>query len=127
MKPAVVPGERAELIITATGHEVELSQHMTALGLANHVRLARCAARDRFVAGELDLLQVMALEECQNMKVTTLLEAQRGWGHVRAERACRAVPCSPFRRIGELTPRQRLALAREVQPHLFPTIIDVAA
>lgn len=124
MNAPVVP---LETVLTVTGQEVELSQHMTALSLANHTRMARAAARKRFAAGELDLLEVMALEECQNMRITQLLEAQPRWGHVRAEKVCRQIPCSPWRLIGEMTPRQRLALAREVQPEKFPTTTEVAA
>ncbi len=124
MKP---PVPTAETIITATGHEVELSQHMTALNLANHVRLARARAKNDLHAGVLTLLDAMALEECQSMTVTSLLEALPRWGHTRAEKACREVPVSPWRRVGEMVPRQRLALARIVQPHLFQSTNNDAA
>ena len=86
------------------------SQALDALAVANEVRSGRRELREEIRAGR-SVLTVLDEPCVRTMRVTDLLRMQPRWGLVRAERACRLVPCGPLVRVGELTARQRDALA----------------
>jgi hypothetical protein len=91
---------------------------MSALAIANEVRLARYAVK-RFVArGETTIGEALGDPCCQTMPVFDLLIEQRQWGRDRTVNVLGALAISEKRRIGELTDRQRSLLVRACEPRV---------
>jgi hypothetical protein len=92
---------------------------MRNLAEANAVRVARSAIKRRIYTGELSVIDAMAEPCVASMLLSQLLDAQYRWGPVRARELLlqlgyRGVIISPYRRVCELTERQRAALAVEL-------------
>ena len=88
-------------------------QHLTALQKANQIRLARAEVKRRVTAGELSAAEVV-LEcplEVESMAVMDLLMSQHRWGRQRCRKFLALVPLTESKRIGDMTDRQRRALA----------------
>ena len=88
-------------------------QHLQALARANRVRLARAALKRSVASGERSVDEVI-LEcpwECESMSISELLSSQRRWGRTRSRKFLVALALSENKRIGTLTPRQRMLLA----------------
>jgi hypothetical protein len=107
MKPPVPAGASLEDI-------VRQPQHLNALERANRIKVARARAKNDLNVGLITIAEAFELDEFQTATITSVLECLPRWGHVRAEKACRQVPCSSYRRVGELTARQRALLVRLV-------------
>lgn len=90
-----------------------LPQHMQALNHANDIRTARCALKRRLRTGEVHPADVLNDQppEAATMSVLDLLQSQHRWGRARALRLLRKAAMSETKRLGELTVRQRSALA----------------
>lgn len=94
------------------------AQSLAALERANEVRLARSTVKRGIREGRISLQQAMDLECIQSMKVFDLLQSQRYWGSsgksastgVRAVQTLSRLHISPYRRIEDLTSRQRVLL-----------------
>jgi hypothetical protein len=88
-------------------------QHLRALELANHVRLARARLKRRVRAGGLSAGEVIIASPWQTrtMSVSELLMSQRRWGRTRSRRLLLSVQVPENKEVGALTERQRLALA----------------
>ena len=101
-----------QMPITAT-----TPQHMQALARANRVRLARAAMKRAIGRGDLSAADVV--RECpwetESMTIAELLTSQRRWGRTRARKFLLALALSENKRLGTLTPRQRLLLAAELE------------
>ena len=91
-------------------------QHMLALEEANRVRLARAALKRAIARGEIGAANVVldAPSETENMSLAELLGSQRRWGRTRVRRFLGSLALSEGKRLGSLTSRQRLLLAREL-------------
>ena len=88
-------------------------QHLRALARANRVRLARAALKRAVGSGERSATRSI-LEcpwECESMSVSELLSSQRRWGRTRSRKFLVGLALSENKRIGTLTPRQRMLLA----------------
>lgn len=94
-----------------------MSQHMTALARANEVRFAHAAAKRALKAGEVTIADLFASEDemVDRMKVAPLLAAQRQWGKIRAHKLLTRLGISEFRRVGEITPRQRQRIVEAIR------------
>jgi hypothetical protein len=92
-------------------------QHMRALERANAVRLARAELKRRVACGELGVAEVIMGElwEADSMTVADLLMSQRRWGYTRCRRFLQEIPMSETKRVGEMTDRQRRAVAQLLQ------------
>jgi hypothetical protein len=92
-------------------------QHMQALDHANRVRLARAALKRSVEAGESRAADVIRLSpwEARTMTVSELLRAQRRWGRTRSRKFLSDLALSENRQLGQLTERQRVLLARELE------------
>lgn len=100
---------------------------MRALARANEIRLARSEAKRGIRGGELSIAEAMRLECCQSMTVYDLLQAQRGWGSSglkksegrRATKVLSRLEISPYRRVEQLSDRQR-GLLVEASVAVYP-------
>ncbi len=90
-----------------------VQQHLLALELANRVRLARAELKRRVADGELTAAEVVRTcpWEAYSMPIRTLLLSQKGWGGARCRRTLRSIGVAENKPVGELTQRQRIALA----------------
>ena len=86
------------------------AQRLQALQVANATRSLGVEVKRDVRLGELTVSQAVSDPRAQGLRLYQLLGAQKGMGAVRVERVCRLVPCSPSRRVRELTERQRWAL-----------------
>jgi hypothetical protein len=95
---------------------VHTPQHLRALERANRVRLARASLKRRIGQGELAVSDVLIKRpwEADTMEVCDLLLSQRRWGIMRARRVLATIPIPENKPIGQLTDRQRTALARKL-------------
>jgi hypothetical protein len=88
-------------------------QHMQALARANRVRLARAELKRSIARGDLDVSSVV--EDCpwetESMTLAELLTSQRRWGRTRARKFLLGVALNENKRLGTLTPRQRVLLS----------------
>lgn len=86
-------------------------QIMEALKLANESRLAAARVKVLVREGRLTVQNALQQQYIESCKVYSFLRAIPGFGPQRADRAMRYLGvASPSRKIGELTPRQRLLL-----------------
>lgn len=101
--------DRASTIASA----VDVPQHMEALARANRVRLARAELKRSIARGDVDAARVIesAPWETENMTLAELLTSQRRWGRTRARKLLQGLALSENKRIGTLTPRQRVLLS----------------
>jgi hypothetical protein len=92
-------------------------QHMQALAHANRVRLARAALKREIGRGDARVADVVrdCPWELHNMTLAELLTSQRRWGRTRARKFLSTLALSENKRVGTLTERQRLMLARELE------------
>lgn len=90
---------------------------MTALARANQVRLQRAYLKRQVRAGERTAAEVLSAppEEAQTMIVTELLMAQVRWGRTRTRRVLLHAAVPEHKRVGELTARQRDAIAAALE------------
>lgn len=88
-------------------------QHLEALEFANRIRLARAQMKRDIHDGELAAVDVLRdpPEHAVSMRVYDLLCSQHRWGRARARRVLLAAGVSEARRVGQLTDRQREAVA----------------
>jgi hypothetical protein len=89
---------------------------MQALARANRVRLARAELKRSIARGDLDAADV--IKDCpwetESMTLAELLTSQRRWGRTRARKFLLGVALNENKRIGTLTPRQRMLLTTEL-------------
>lgn len=83
--------------------------------MANATRTARAGIKAGLRAGTLSLDAALRDAWTQTMPVIDLLRSLPRWGDQRARRALREAGASEFRRVGELTERQRAVLAAEAE------------
>jgi len=85
---------------------------MQALARANRVRLARAELKRSIGRGEVDVSAVIRESpwETESMTLAELLTSQRRWGRTRARKLLGALALSENKRLGTLTPRQRVLL-----------------
>jgi hypothetical protein len=90
---------------------------MEALAHANRVRLARAALKRSVARDEVSAAEVIrdAPWETESMSLAELLTAQRRWGRTRARKFLLPLALNENKRVGTLTPRQRLMLASELE------------
>jgi hypothetical protein len=90
---------------------------MQALAQANRIRLARAALKRAIAGGEVSAANVVLESpvEAETMSLSELLTSQRRWGRTRVRKFLGSLAVSENKRIGSLTPRQRLLLARELE------------
>ena len=88
-------------------------QHLRALERANRVRLARAALKRRVAAGEVSAAEVIINSpwEAESMSVSELLMSQRRWGRTRCRRILLSLGLPENKPVGNMTERQRTALA----------------
>jgi hypothetical protein len=88
-------------------------QHMTALKLANEVRVARADLKRRVRTNEQSAADVVLTNPpaAQSMTVASLLVCQRGWGSEKARRFLKTFSMSESRTVGSLVERERQAVA----------------
>jgi hypothetical protein len=91
-------------------------QHMEALGKANETRLARGSVRHALYEGRMSIADALDEECCQSMPVFDLLAAQYRWGAGRVQGVMRSIPVGFYRKVCDLTDRQRGALVRACSP-----------
>lgn len=91
-----------------------LQQRRAALARANEVKLRRVKAKRAIFEGKLSITDALDLDCCQTMSIYQLLGSQYLWGPVTTLEACSRIPISPYRRVQDLTPRQRRALIEAV-------------
>ena len=93
--------------------DIALPQHMTALAKANMVRSQRAVVKAQIACGERRVADVLDYPCVQSMMLEDLLLAQPSWGRQKVTDLLRdqRLKCSAWRRVGDLTPRQRERLA----------------
>lgn len=98
-----------------------VSQHMTALARANEIRMARATLkRDLYALPKeqsRNLAAVILLDppwEAETMRISDLLKATRSLGPSKARMILKATGVSEFRKLCDLTERERGVLARAV-------------
>lgn len=98
---------------SATPGANQTPQHMQALARANRVRLARAELKRSIGRGDIDVAAVIQDSpwETESMTLAELLTSQRRWGRTRARKLLQTLALSENKRIGTLTPRQRVLLA----------------
>jgi hypothetical protein len=111
---ATMPASTAHAPMPASTARVP--QHMLALEEANRVRLARAALKRSIARGEVNAASIVldAPPETENMTLAELLGSQRRWGRTRVRKFLGSLALGEGKRLGSLTPRQRLLLAREL-------------
>lgn len=92
-----------------------LTQALTALDLANEIRLDAAQLRREITAGELTIREALADPRSQSLTALRLLTAQHRWGRARAMKILTEIPVSETRRVRDLTPRQADAIADLVE------------
>jgi hypothetical protein len=88
-------------------------QHMTALKLANEVRVARADLKRRVRTNEQSAADVVLTNPpaAQRMTVASLLACQRGWGSEKTRRFLKTFSMSESRTVGSLVERERQGVA----------------
>ena len=86
------------------------TQALAALDRANEIRLARAQLKRQLKDGSLTLSEALDEPSMQSMTLFKLLRCIPRWGHKRSINFCARIPISPYRKISELTERQRAAL-----------------
>lgn len=96
----------------------KVAQRAAALERANAIRYARADLKKAIAEGKISLGEALLMPEAQGMSVTSVLEAQHRWGHVRAEKCCRSINASPWSRVEHLSlaRRKQLAMAAAMTP-----------
>lgn len=91
----------------------EEPQHMQALALANHKRIARAAIKRDIRAGRASVIEIIrnSPPELDKMTLCEVLRCQHRWGNVRAIRFLNELAISERRPLGQLTDRQKLVLS----------------
>lgn len=90
---------------------------MTNLARANEIRVARAGDKRKIARNELDAGAVLKNppEHWATAKVVELLVAVPRVGEVKVKQWCRLVQISPERRLGTMTTRERMLLARTLE------------
>ena len=89
-------------------------QRLSALARANDVRLAISEIRGELRRGELDVADALRDPRAQRMIVYDVLRARRRYGPRIARKILDQLQISERRRVGELTDRQRAAIAQRL-------------
>jgi len=94
----------------------EPPQHMTALAIANRVRLARAELKRQVRGGRRNAVEVIlnCPWEAESMTVAELLGSQQRWGRIRSRKFLFSLGLSEGKQLGTLTQRQRVILATEL-------------
>lgn len=92
-------------------------QIMSALALANVIRLARTSLKHDVASGERTVPEILTdPPDCiRTLRLVDLLMWQHRWGIQRAQRLLRTVRISERRTVASLTPRERLLVARVLE------------
>jgi hypothetical protein len=86
---------------------MKTAQNMQALALANEHRLAGAELRRRVNAGDITFADAVSDDAAGVLSVERMLTAQRWVGAQKARDIVQMIPCSPGRRVRDLTERQR--------------------
>lgn len=94
-----------------------LAQRMSALSLANDVRIKRAVVKQDLKAGRRTLVDVLLVPPacCESAKVLEVLLAAPKYGRVKANQRLQRCRISPTKTVGGLTERQRVELASMVR------------
>lgn len=92
-------------------------QHMRALAEANRIRLARAELKRSIARGDVSVASVVldSPPEVANMTLAELLGSQRRWGRTRVHKFLGSLALGEAKRLGSMTIRQRMLLARELE------------
>ena len=102
-----------------------VEQRTAALESANRIRLGRAALRREIRDGELLVVDALDDPRSQSMSTFDLLQCQRGWGSngrsaanegKRSMRLLESLEISPYRKVGELTLRQKALIMDVLEP-----------
>lgn len=85
----------------------DLNQKMGALAHANAIRSAGAAVKAELRAGAITLAEALDDERASRLEVLALLKMLPYYGRPKAIRLVTSAQASPFRRVGELTARQK--------------------
>ncbi len=114
MEPASIAPEQTP--------ENPVEQHMEALARANKVRLARAELKRAIARGDADVASVITDNpwEADSMSLSELLISQRRWGRTRSRKFLAHLALTENKKVGSLTERQRLMVARELEARTVP-------
>jgi hypothetical protein len=87
------------------------AQYLPMLDYANAIRMGRAQVKREIRSGEKSIGEALELECVQGMRVWDLLKAQRAWGPQKTARAMNDVRVGQFRKVENLSPRQRALVA----------------
>jgi hypothetical protein len=87
------------------------SQYLDALDKGNAIRMGRAQVKREIRSGEKSIGEALELECVQGMCVWDLLKAQRAWGPQKTARVMNDVRVGQFRKVENLTSRQRALVA----------------
>ncbi len=98
-----------------------IQQRNDALTRANYIRTFRNKLKRDLKVGKVELTQVMANppQEIESMKIVDLLLATPKIGRHRVNLLLRTFKFSPALAIGDMTPRQRDMLCREIAAAMY--------
>jgi hypothetical protein len=88
-------------------------QHLQALDRANAIRLERAKAKRAIRAGDLSIAEALEMPYFQSATIFSVLRSQKRWGAYHGAKGTKAlellarVPVSPYRKVQDLTPRER--------------------
>lgn len=91
-------------------------QQLKALERANQVRRARAHLKRKIASGEMSVPQVLVAcpWHAATMSISDLLMSQRSWGRTRSRRLLVSVGVPERKPVGNLTERQRTAMAAQL-------------
>jgi hypothetical protein len=103
------------------GNDGKRPQNLMALRLANDVRQQRAELQRRLADGTLSAAQLLLDPPpvVRGWSITELLVCRRRWGGIRCEKFLAKHRISESRNLGDLTERQRLLLAGQLEPALL--------
>lgn len=88
-------------------------QQLQALERAHQVRHARAELKRKIASGEMSVPQVLVAcpSHATTMSISDLLMSQKWWGRARSRRLLISIGVPESRPVGQLTERQRTAMA----------------
>ena len=100
-----------------------VEQRTAALESANRIRFGRAALKREIREGTLSVVDALDDERAGGMTVFQLLQAQKYWGSsgkqhtgLRSQRLLSRVEVSPYRKVGDLTLRQKALIMDVLEP-----------
>ena len=87
------------------------AQYLPMLDYANAIRMGRAQVKREIRSGEKSIREALELECVQGMRVWDLLKAQWEWGPQRTSCAMNDLGIGQFRKVENLTARQRALVA----------------